>query len=323
MTPYFFFGDIVGFFLTYCLILSYAIVFVYFYLFERDDYFYKYRGSIQLSLVLCLIGLFFAQIIFWKTFALDYNFLNFSLKAKPGTTKTTALVTMLAAIAAVSGWVFTSRVQIINATKTHAMQALMNSRNSTIYVQRVDDAMAIRQKLRDKKGLGVNDLVVVSQEDYINLKPEERSAIHYMLNFMEFIAVGVRHNNMDEELIKGSLKTILKNNYLMFQPVIEFVRIGSPSNYIEMETLHKRWDEYNNDKCMKCTNWFKVSDDSKEKNQPARKSIYAVMTILTLGLWNLAITGIEFFERYAKSNLKNDFVCIDCGGESTPSGNIK
>lgn len=298
------------------------MVFAYFYLFERDDYFYKYRGSIQLSLVLSLIGVFLIQIIIWKTFTLDYHFLNFSLKAKPGTTKTTALVTMLAAIAAVSGWVFTSRVQIINATKTHAMQALMNSRNSTIYVQRVDEAMTIRQKLKDEKKLGVNDLVIVSKDDYLQLKPTERAAIHYMLNFLEFIAVGVRHNNMDEELIKGSLKTILKNNYLMFQPVIEYVRIGSPSNYIEMETLHKRWDEYNNDKCMKCTNWFKVSDDSKEKNQPARQSIYAVMTILTLGLWNLAITGISIFERYAKSNLKNDFICIDCGGESKISTDI-
>ena len=292
------------------------MVLAYFYLFERDDYFYKYRGSIQLSLVLSFIGVFFIQIIIWKTFTLDYQFLNFSLKAKPGTTKTTALVTMLAAIAAVSGWVFTSRVQIINATKTHAMQALMNSRNSTIYVQRVDEAMAIRQKLKDEKKLGVNDLVIVSKDDYLQLNPAERASIHYMLNFLEFIAVGVRHNNMDEELIKGSLKTILKNNYLMFQPVIEYVRISSPSNYIEMETLHKRWDEYNNDKCIKCTNWFKVGDDRKDKNQPARQSIYAVMTMLTLGLWNLAITGIEIFERYAKSNLKNDFICIDCGGES-------
>lgn len=292
------------------------MVLAYFYLFERDDYFYKYRGSIQLSLVLSFIGVFFIQIIIWKTFTLDYQFLNFSLKAKPGTTKTTALVTMLAAIAAVSGWVFTSRVQIINATKTHAMQALMNSRNSTIYVQRVDEAMAIRQKLKDEKKLGVNDLVIVSKDDYLQLNLAERASIHYMLNFLEFIAVGVRHNNMDEELIKGSLKTILKNNYLMFQPVIEYVRISSPSNYIEMETLHKRWDEYNNDKCIKCTNWFKVGDGRKDKNQPARQSIYAVMTILTLGLWNLAITGIEIFDRYAKSNLKNDFICIDCGGES-------
>ncbi|WP_288419315.1 DUF4760 domain-containing protein [uncultured Acinetobacter sp.] len=304
-----------GFLLTYCLILSYLMVFIYFYLFERDDYFYKFRGSVQLSLVLCLIGVFFAQIIIWKTFTLDYNFLNFSLKAKPGTTKTTALVTMLAAIAAVSGWVFTSRVQIVNSTKTHAMQALMNSRTSTIYVQRVDEVTAISQKLKKGQGLGVNDPVVISEQEYLALEPSERASIHYMLNFMEFIAVGVRHNNMDEELIKGSLKTILKNNYLMFQPVIECVRIGSPSNYIEMETLHKRWDEYNNDKCIQCRKWFEVSEDIKEKSQPVKANLYAIMSILTLGIWNLAVSLIKIFEKYAKSSLKNDFICIDCGGD--------
>lgn len=301
--------------LTYCLIIPYLIVLVYFYLFERDEYFYKFRGSVQLLLVLFLIGIFVLNIIIWKSFFIEYEFLNFSLKAEKGTSKTTALVTMLAATAAVSGWVFTSRVQIINATKAHAMQALMNSRNSTIYIEKVELAMSMRKKLRKKKGLSVNDLVIVSELDYLEMNGKQRAAIHYMLNFMEFVSVGVRHNNMDEELIKGSLRSILKNNYVMFQPVIEYVRKTSPSNYIEMETLHKRWDDYSHDKCVKCTKWYKVSDELRNKMIPARRSLYALMTMITFGLWNLIVVIIEFIKKYAASNIQNNFTCIDCNCE--------
>lgn len=316
MTPYFF-GGFLEIFLTYCLILPYLMVLAYFYLYEKDNYFYGVRGSVQLLLVLFLIGVFLIDVIIWKTFFIDYNFLNFSLKAKVGTTKTTALVTMLSATAAVSGWVFTSRVQIVNATKTHAMQALMNSRNSTVYIQKVEEAMKIRHKLKEKNGLGVNDLVVMSREEYNELTPEERGAIHYMLNFLEFIAVGVRHNNMDEELIKGSLESILRNNYILFQQVIEYVREISPKNYTELETLYKRWNNYNSDKCIECKNWFEVDEDIKDRKKPARNSLYTLMSIATLFVWNISITIIDYIKRRLRSRTIDDHICKKCNKNSS------
>ncbi len=296
---------------TYILLIPYVIVLTYFYLYKKDDYFYKVRSSVQLTLVLILIGIFFLNIVFWKIWFAEYAFLSFSIKNTAGNVKTTALATLLSASAAVSGWVFTSRVQIINATKAHAMQALMNSRNSTIYTEKVEKATYVASKIKEKHKLKDGDQIVVSENDYLELEPDERNAIHYLLNFLEFISVGVRHNNMDEELIKGSLKSILKNNYIMFEPVIEYVRKRSPSNYTEMETLHKRWDEYTNDKCSKCTQWFKVSSISKEKNKPERSSLYAIVSLITLFTWNLFIFITENLKNITESK-NEDFVCVDC-----------
>lgn len=245
----------------------------------------------------------------WKTFFVDYNFLNFSLINKSGESKSTALVAMLGATAAVFGWVFTSRVQIQNATKAHAMQALMNSRTATIYNERVDQAGKILKKIRNNRNLALNDFVSVSKDDYLLLKQKEKAAIHYMLNFLEFIAIGVRHNNMDEELIRGSLKSILRNNYLSFQLVIEHVREKAPSNYTELEKLYKRWLEY---ECTKCTNWYASESDTNIIRKTQKHSLYAIMTIITLLSWNLIIFLIDNLKAKGIKKANHSLICKKC-----------
>ncbi|HGF9176697.1 TPA: DUF4760 domain-containing protein, partial [Acinetobacter baumannii] len=226
-------------------------------------FFVKIRSSIQLLMMLILLGLVFVNILIWKGFFKEYEFLGFDLVNTDKFNKTTALVTILAAIAAVFGWIFTSRVQIVNTVRGHSVQVLMNSRTSTIYLEKVDIAMKLRRCLIKEAILEKNstDNIYLSVRRYKRLSDQERSAVHYLLNFLEFIAVGVRHNNLDESLIKGSLRTILKSNYMLFRFVIEHLR--GPDNqpiYDQLEALHKRWDEEQHSKCAKCREWFKVSN---------------------------------------------------------------
>ncbi|MEX3023209.1 DUF4760 domain-containing protein [Acinetobacter baumannii] len=227
------------------------------------------------------------ELLLWKGFFEQYNFLNISLvkeanesyyfqqhtifgllsEAPAGSSKLTSFVAFLSAIAAIAGWIFTSRLQIINATKTHAMQVLMNSRTSTAYVAKVDDAMKLRAKVKEENGWTEKDRIYVSKEKYLELKAEERSAVHYLLNFLEFIAVGIRHNNLDEDMLKGSFKSILTNNYLLFHPIILYIREQTPSNYTELEVLFLRWDQGEHQECIKCKEWYKAKDlDINSKN---------------------------------------------------------
>ncbi|WP_284077140.1 DUF4760 domain-containing protein [Acinetobacter nosocomialis] len=275
------------FLLNCLLILPYLIISGYFFFEVRDNYFYKYRSSVQLLYVFLFLTIVIIELLLWKGFFEQYNFLNISLvkeanesyyfqqhtifgllsEAPAGSSKLTSFVAFLSAIAAIAGWIFTSRLQIINATKTHAMQVLMNSRTSTAYVAKVDDAMKLRAKVKEENGWTEKDRIYVSKERYLELKPEERSAVHYLLNFLEFIAVGIRHNNLDEDMLKGSFKSILTNNYLLFHPIILYIREQTPSNYTELEVLFLRWDQGEHQECIKCKEWYKAKDlDINSKN---------------------------------------------------------
>ncbi|AHB92179.1 DUF4760 domain-containing protein [Acinetobacter baumannii] len=275
------------FLLNCLLILPYLIISGYFFFKVRDSYFYKSRSSVQLLYVFLLLTTVIFELLIWKGFFEEYNFLNISLvkevndsyyfqqhtifgllsEAPAGSGKLTSFVAFLSAIAAIAGWIFTSRLQIINATKTHAMQVLMNSRTSTAYVAKVDDAMKLRAKVKEDNGWTEKDRIYVSKERYLKLQPEERSAVHYLLNFLEFIAVGIRHNNLDEEMLKGSFKTILTNNYLLFHPIILHIREQTPSNYTELEVLFLRWDQGEHQTCLKCEEWYKTKELDKNSKR--------------------------------------------------------
>lgn len=260
--------------------MPYLILSGYFFFKVQDKYFYKNRSSVQLLYVFLFLTIVLIELLVWKGFFEEYTFLNISLvkeannsyyfqqhtifgllsEAPAGSSKLTSFVAFLSAIAAIAGWIFTSRLQIINATKTHAMQVLMNSRTSTAYVGKVDDAMKLRAKVKVENGWTEKDRIFVSKERYLELKADERSAVHYLLNFLEFIAVGIRHNNLDEDMLKGSFKSILTNNYLLFHPIILHIREQTPSNYTELEILFLRWDKGEHQKCIKCAEWYRTKE---------------------------------------------------------------
>ncbi|HCQ9560380.1 TPA: DUF4760 domain-containing protein [Acinetobacter baumannii] len=266
-------------------------------------------------MMLILLGLVFVNILIWKGFFKEYEFLGFDLVNTDKFNKTTALVTILAAIAAVFGWIFTSRVQIVNTVRGHSVQVLMNSRTSTIYLEKVDIAMKLRRCLIKEAILEKNstDNIYLSVRRYKRLSDQERSAVHYLLNFLEFIAVGVRHNNLDESLIKGSLRTILKSNYMLFRFVIEHLR--GPDNqpiYDQLEALHKRWDEEQHSKCAKCREWFKVSNID---NKAYKYILFIVLSLLTCGGWIVMIIIMDTIEWLTTHREDEKFICIDCGKE--------
>jgi hypothetical protein len=266
-----------------------------------------------LLLILILLGLVFTQILLWKGFFEDYAFLNFDIQNTDKQFKTTALVTVLAAIAAVFGWIFTSRVQIINTTRSHSVQVLMNSRNSTAYISKVDEATIIRRELIKELNLPKGEKVQLSAERFEKLENAEKSAVTYLLNFLEFVAIGIRHNNLDEDLIKGSFKSILKSNYILFQPVIEYLREKDSSKiYNQLETLHKRWDDENYLKCMVCKQWYKIGSKNGYLEQSKAIGVHLLFVIATCGSW-IAVIGIfKLIEVLTMHTDNEKFICIDC-----------
>ncbi|MFW2106137.1 DUF4760 domain-containing protein [Acinetobacter guillouiae] len=302
---------------TYFLIIPYVTVIIYFSVYRRDNFFLKIRSSNQLLLILILLGLVFVNILLWKGCFEDYTFLNFDIRNTPTQFKSTALVTVLAAIAAVFGWIFTSRVQIINTTRSHSVQVLMNSRNSTAYIGKVDEATKIRRKLVKDLALPKGEKVQLSASKFEELEDDQKSAVTYLLNFLEFVAIGIRHNNLDEDLIKGSFRSILKSNYILFQPVIEYLReIDSPKTYNQLETLHKRWDEENHAKCTECKQWYKVGLSNNKQDIINRRIMHILISLFTCLTWLLMIGIMKLIDVLTKHSEEDNFICIDCNDEN-------
>lgn len=292
-------------FLTYILLIPYLLLCLYFFLYKKDKFFLKLRASVQLLLILILLALCFCDIVIWKAFFENYTFLNFDIENKLNNAKTTALVTALAAIAAVFGWIFTSRVQIINTVRSHSVQVLMNSRNSTVYMAKVDEATKIRRMLRTE------ELDVLSFERFEKLEDAEKSSITYLLNFLEFVAIGIRHNNLDEDLIKGSFRTILRSNYNLFLPIIKHTRkLDGDKIYENLELLHKRWDDpnANYNKCIKCDNF-----STKVKKYFSLKRtwvLHLLLTSLTGFIWMFIVLVMKSIDRIAI--VRSKFICSAC-----------
>lgn len=301
-----------NYFYTYLLIIPYVTVIAYFYIYRRDNFFIKIRSSNQLLLILILLGITFVEILIWKSFFEDYKFLNFDIENTDGQFKTTALVTVLAAIAAVFGWIFTSRVQIINTIRSHSVQVLMNSRNSTAYIAKVDIATKIRRNLGKDQNVESKDKVQLTREKFNSLEDEEKSAVTYLLNFLEFVAIGIRHNNLDEDLIKSSFKSILKANYNLFQPVIEYLRdIDSPKIYNQLEILHKRWEENKEPECINCKQG--IDDEVQNRKKHKFNNLWNItLTILTGSGWLIMIAIMRLIEKLTKYSTEEDLLCDNC-----------
>ncbi|RDF49626.1 DUF4760 domain-containing protein, partial [Acinetobacter baumannii] len=67
------------FLLNCLLILPYLIISGYFFFKVRDSYFYKSRSSVQLLYVFLLLTTVIFELLIWKGFFEEYNFLNISL----------------------------------------------------------------------------------------------------------------------------------------------------------------------------------------------------------------------------------------------------
>lgn len=69
-------------------------------------------------------------------------------------------------------------------------------------------------------------------------------SIFTILNYYEYLAIGIKSNIMDEEVIKSMVKGSLLNAYRVFSLYIEHLRSDRHNKlniYIDMEKLAKKW----------------------------------------------------------------------------------
>ncbi|WP_096664712.1 DUF4760 domain-containing protein [Polaromonas sp. AET17H-212] len=143
-------------------------------------------------------------------------------------------VVMFAAIAAICGWIIAAVVTIRNSVKQHTINTLLQSRLSATYMGYADKISAHYEAYDERRRL--NPDLVEAPTDGV-----DKLALRYILNYFEFIAIGIRRADLDEGLLKDSLRSILKKNVAMSRLWIEEVREVNPLLYQNLAELHRRW----------------------------------------------------------------------------------
>lgn len=226
---------------TIFLLLPFVALYSYFYYYIKDDFFLKPRTYIQLNIIMLSLAVAFVLTVYWNLSLREYSFVGFSLESIDSDNinqSSNVILILLGTLTAVLGWLFTNRGQDLNSRRSHSIQTLMSSRLSEAYANHSNHATKVYTTLKEKHGETYN----LSLEDYNLIDPLERNAIIYQLNYFEFIAVGIRYGDLDENLIKNTLKSIINTNCVFFQNIIKDKQSKSSSLYEHLIALNERWN---------------------------------------------------------------------------------
>jgi hypothetical protein len=186
-----------------------------------------------------LFGVVLATVIFILWEATDV--LLFKWPMPPPKFETHSWVVGGAAAAAVIGWIVSAMTTIRNSVKQHTINTLLQSRLSATYMahaEAVGDHFAkfIAAKRNDPEG----KVTVVDDMP--------KKAIGYILNYYEFIALGIRHGDLDEGVLKSSLRSMVGRTVYLVDPLIKDAVAENPRAYCHLIWLYGRWRDQNLEK---------------------------------------------------------------------------
>ncbi|AQZ81200.1 DUF4760 domain-containing protein [Acinetobacter calcoaceticus] len=223
---------------TIILLLPYFAVFAFFYYRIRDQFFLKPRTHIQLNIMMICLVIVFLELVYWNLSLREYVLMGFSLSKNAGTSETSnTILVLLGIVAAILGWLFPARGQALTATRNHSIQTLMESRLSDAYTRQVELCTEVLVKFKKEKGESYN----LTTDDFNTLDQKYKNAIFYLLNYLEFVSVGVRFNDLDENLMRNMMKSIINANFTFFGEIIKDKQTKTPSIYEHLTALQKRW----------------------------------------------------------------------------------
>lgn len=147
-------------------------------------------------------------------------------------------------IAALSQWAITSVLTLYNARRQHTITVLLQSRLSPAYQQRLRDVVKGYPTMP-----AISKVAVGDWNDPAKLEALE--GIKYLLNYFEFVAIGIRIGDLDEATMRRSLADIVMALTAVAEQYIKFSRgeldtnDGFPSNnaYSELLWLKARWQQ--------------------------------------------------------------------------------
>lgn len=184
------------------------------------------RPGFVLGLLLSIVWLVFFAFCWWQA--------NLPPKDALQKFQSQQWVLLVAALAATSGWIVTSWMGVRNSVKQHTINTLLQSRLSIEYMKHASTLGRHYKSFSEQSG----------QQDTAQRATDglDEESLQYVLNYFEFIAIGIRAGDLHEGLLRGSLRSIVCRNVEMSKDWIDDCRAKSPRLYENLGWLQNRWN---------------------------------------------------------------------------------
>jgi hypothetical protein len=144
---------------------------------------------------------------------------------------------LLAAVgvsAAILGGLFSGWISLHNSIRQHTITALLDSRLSETYMGYADRLSRHYSDYERRKK--ANPALRENPTDHVDIL-----ALRYILNYFEFVAIGVMRGDFDEGTLKDSLRSILRKNVSMSMAWIKIEQSSNPLLFTNLIWLFNRW----------------------------------------------------------------------------------
>ena len=192
-----------------------------------------FRPSRVLGLLLFAELVIFVLFAGWELIWFQFTFFGHP----PPSLDTQKWILLITLVSALTGWIITAMVTVRNSIKQHTINALLQSRLSATYMAHADvvnrNFIAPDGSLRP---LLQSELQVQSDATQAKL-----NSLRYILNYIEFISVGIRYGDLHESLLKSSLRGIVLNAFRFSEAYIKHSQKANSKAYENLVWLRDRW----------------------------------------------------------------------------------
>lgn len=121
------------------------------------------------------------------------------------------------------GWLFSGYISVRNLTKQHSMNILLQTRTSSEYVKHA----IVAQKYINKK--------------FSKVSKRDMDSIIYILNFLEFVSIGIISGELDENIFKQAWKNTFRLTNEIHKDIIICHQQKIPSIWSNLVWINERW----------------------------------------------------------------------------------
>lgn len=214
---------------TLLLILPYSIIYLSYFLKDKDNFFIRYPSHRKIDIYIWIVSMTILLFLTWNSYFSNYLFLGLKISQET-IFFNDKFITFLGISSAIIGWLYTVRTQAVTNMRNHSIQTIMNARLSEQYNQKFD---YIYELLVQQESL--------KYEKYIEFNSYDKSVVHYILNYYESIAIGIKYSELDEDIVKRMMRSQVLKTYVTFEDVIISLQNDSPTFFENFVDLRNRW----------------------------------------------------------------------------------
>jgi hypothetical protein len=192
-----------------------------------------FRPSRVLGLLLFVELVAFVLFAGWELIWFRLTFFG-HLPPALDTQKWILLITLASAL---TGWIITAMVTVRNSIKQHTINALLQSRLSATYMAHAD---VVNRNFIAPDG-SLSPLLQSELQVQSDATQAKLNSLRYILNYIEFISVGIRYGDLHESLLKSSLRGIVLNAFRFSEAYIKHSQKANTKAYENLVWLKDRW----------------------------------------------------------------------------------